>query len=281
MQKTSLRSLKPADWPEPDRLLWENALAGSELRLRRKRPGHRRPASSWRPATRRSVENAYGVYLRWYCAQGFGSHENSPIERVDADRIDRFLAVYAPGRAPATVASTLRGIAYMLRATSPPDGLPWLTQWAHQLANTAQPARPKLPRIATLAELHGMAFNLMAEASASVQRGSVNACVDFRDGLMIAILAARPMRLRDFLALRLGDTFLINGDTARLIFPATQTKTARPIDWSVPQAMLPVIRHYLARVRPVLRRNVADPDEGWLWLSRRGRIMSRGVVYER
>ena len=271
MKMNHIRSRKPTEWPEPDRVLWETALTGSKLRRRRKMPGRRQPAFGWSAATRGSVEYAYGVYLHWYCAQGFDSLENAPIERVDADRIERFLAFYGPGRAPATIATTLRGIAYMLRATSPPDGLPWLTQWAHHLANTAQPSRPKLQRIAELAELHGMAFDLMTEASDGIQRGAANACVDFRDGLMVAMLAARPMRLRNFLALRLQDTFLINGDAARISFRATHTKTGRPIDWGLPEALLPVITHYLAEVRPILRRAVADPDEGWLWLSRRGR----------
>ena len=65
------------------------------------------------------------------------------------------------GRAPNTVALAVRGIAYMIRATHPPDGLPWLTKAAHAMANHAQPVKSKTARMATIAELLELGCGLM------------------------------------------------------------------------------------------------------------------------
>src|SRR3546814_8792664 len=46
-----------------------------------------------------------------------------PWDRVTRERVKAFITEYSVGRAELTVAGAVRGIAYVLRACAPPDGV--------------------------------------------------------------------------------------------------------------------------------------------------------------
>jgi integrase/recombinase XerC len=255
--------MKVADWPARDRKLWLQAktpvgpfdIAGL--------------ASTWRPATIRSVEQGYGLFLTWLQLNGSLDLGKEPIDRVAPETIEKYVFEYAPGRAPLTVAAALRNIAYMVRATSPPDGLPWLTKRAHWMANSAKAIKPKLPRLATIAELQELGRHLMAKGQAEAAQGKRIGLFRYRDGLMIVLLANRPLRRRNLSELRLGSSLIEETTGYRISFKGSQTKTSKPIDMHLPQHLDDPMEYYLQQVRPALLRN--EPDHGWLWVGRWGK----------
>jgi integrase/recombinase XerC len=267
MAKRSLVPLKFAELPAVDRKLWEKA---------------RQPAgpfdeggvaATWSAATCRHVEQGYGILSAWFKQTGNLDAEVLPIDRLTKDRLRAFLDAYTPDRAPLTVATIVKGIAYYHRATSPPDGLAWLTKLAHRMMNAATPSRAKLPRMAHIAELIELGQRLMTIGLEDLAAGKVSGAQIYRDGLMMAALAARPaLRLRNLHALRIDHSFLQDKAGVRVRFSGKETKKGNRLDFFYPGWLSEPFAVYLADVRPVLLKPHVK-DEGWLWIGRRGRCL--------
>lgn len=266
MQKLILNPVKPAHWPTPWLACWHESQKPAASPLD---DGGR--ASTWLPPTLRNVEQGVGLYLAYLQSQGVFDPEKPLVAYVDKARVQAFLDLYAPCRADGTVAGALRGIAYYLRATVPPDGLPWLTKLAHRRANSAKPARPKPPRMASAAALLELGFRLMEAGLDEMAQDEREGAELFRNGLMIAALIARPtLRLKNFSSLRLGHTFfkVHAGYQARI--PRSQTKKKNYIIFRYPPWLTEPFELYLDEIRPKLPWRSLEDDEGWLWIGRKG-----------
>lgn len=163
MERAEFPGLKLEAWPIQDAERWRKAKIPKKLFAKRS-------AADWRPSTRDSAESGYSVYLGWLAGQGLLDPAMPMEEKVTPVLIEQFAAAYSEGRAPLTLAGTIRDIAMMLRACRAPDGLPWLTELAWRLMNGAEPVKPKLPHIASPAELLELAEQLMTEGRARLAR---------------------------------------------------------------------------------------------------------------
>jgi integrase/recombinase XerC len=271
MIKLDLVSLKVAAWPIQDHELWVKA---------RKPVGpfdKGSPAAGWSSATIRQVEQGYGTYLAWLAQTDGLVTDVPPVGRVTEDRLRSFLDAYTVGRAPLMVATTIKGIAYYYRATSPPDGLAWLTRLVHRMVNTAPRSRPKLPRMAAVADLIGLGRRLMMIGLDDLADGNVSGAQVYRDGLMVAALAARPLRRRNLCALRIGHSLLQDEVGVRVRFSGQETKKGARIDFHYPYWLNEAFDVYLHNVRPVLLKPHLK-DEGWLWIGRTGRRLPANNV---
>lgn len=264
MQKLPLASVKLAQWPPDWRARWLESTMPAASPFD---DGAR--AAGWSSATVHDVERRVGIYLAWLQSKG-DFDPNKPLSAyVDKERIKEFLVAYEPGRAEATVAAAARGIAYFLRATVPPDGLPWLTKLAHRMVNSAKPSRPKLPRMASIAELINLGCSLMEAGTNRLSKGQISGAYLYRNGLMIAALAARPtLRVKNFSALRLGHTFFREHQVYEVRVPRNQTKTKNLIVFRYPDWLTEPFDVYLDTVRPRLAAGTSGNGEGWLWIGR-------------
>jgi site-specific recombinase XerD len=115
----------------------------------------------------------------------------------------------------------------------------------------------------------------MRKASARAERMPVRAATLYRDGLIIAFLALRPLRLRNLAGLELGRT-LHDGPTGWLItIPAGETKTHRGIEISWPTDLVDALEIYLAHHRPVLARGSRATA---LWLGGAGQALADHTI---
>ena len=94
-------------------------------------------------------------------------------------------------------------------------------------------------------------------------RSTVRRRVQFRDGLLIAILACRAPRLRSVTAMCLGLQVLRTKTGFRLDFRAEDIKTKRPIAYGLPDALTPYIERYLAVERRELLKGQSH-DAFWV-----------------
>ncbi len=86
----------------------------------------------------------------------------------------------------------------------------------------------------------------------------------FRDGLMVALLAFCPIRRRNFAALEIGRSFIQIGNQWWIVLSASETKEKRADERRVPELLSPVIDCYLGQYRPVLARSDHPPKRLWL-----------------
>jgi integrase/recombinase XerD len=126
--------------------------------------------------------------------------------------------------------------------------------------------------------LFGLGLDLMA--GAEDETTALRRFKAYRDGLMIALLAARPLRLRNLTSLILDHTLVRRGASWWIQVPAAETKTKVPIEVPWPELLTPHLETYLADHRPgiaALRGSQSDA----LWLSMYGLPMKDNAIYIR
>ena len=133
----------------------------------------------------------------------------------------------------------------------------------------------------TSERLYALGIELMDRAVASAANAgdevSKADAFDYRDGLLIALLALIPLRRRTVAALRIGQQLVKSGDLWALDIPAQDIKTQRPLDYPISPDLSRRIDLYLGKFR--CRIPGAEEHDG-LWPSNKGRPMDAGTIYD-
>jgi hypothetical protein len=114
-------------------------------------------------------------------------------------------------------------------------------------------------------------LDLMRRASSAST--ALERAVTYRDGLMIGVLSARPLRVRNLAGLELGRTFVWRGDAWWIDTPGEETKTNEAIEMPLPDELTSAIEAYLKDHRPFLcrrRGRWTAPIGNALWVSQDG-----------
>ena len=87
-----------------------------------------------------------------------------------------------------------------------------------------------------------------------------------RNGLMVAVLAMHPIRLKNFAALEIGRSLVEIKGSWWIVLSASETKEDRPDERRIDDLLQPALYRYLKKYRPLL----AGADQSTvpaLWLS--------------
>jgi integrase len=172
----------------------------------------------------------------------------------------------------------LRHLADALRVMAPGQDWAWLRRVVARLEAQRRP-RPKPPRLVDAGRLSALGYALMQAADQRLDQAETDttALLDYRDGLMIALLAARPLRRRNLAMITIGRQLIRVGDAWHLVFAADETKTGQPIETILPDHLVPYLERYLHTIRP--RFPGADRHAG-LWAGLKGRAISGQAIYD-
>ena len=123
----------------------------------------------------------------------------------------------------------------------------------------------------------------MEQACSEAGEMPQSAAVIYRDGLMLAMWAARPLRLGECLSLCIGTTIRKEGNRYVARLGAEARKSKRSLEVPYPVELTPAIDTYISNVRPILARanRVEEIETDALWLSRKGRRISACNVNHR
>jgi len=265
-----VRSLPVEQWPEADRAAWMAACRSAE-RLRRGGA-----ASHLKDVTRRDLARRYG-YLLDYVERSEGLDRNAEAASyVTLDRVDRFVTELRTRIRSVTVYATIYKVRRTAQLLAPGRDFIWLREIEKDLALMMQP-KSKFDRLVYNHVLLEAGMTLMAEADSSTRRSALARARQFRNGLMVAVLAAHMIRLKNFAALEIGRSFRRINDTWWIVLPASETKEERADERLVDRCLIGWIERYLNVHRPVLART--DDSPAALWLSSNdGRAMSYSSV---
>lgn len=100
----------------------------------------------------------------------------------------------------------------------------------------------------------------------------------YRDALMLALLATRPLRVKNFATLELGRHLVDLEDSWLITIPAAETKTRQPVSFELPEPLLPWFDRYLAAVR---RPFPQAAESSRRWLGREGVMRDSHAIYHR
>ena len=101
--------------------------------------------------------------------------------------------------------------------------------------------------------------------------------IQYRDGLLLALLSLWPIRRRSIAALTVSRHLEFDDLGVNILLHPSDTKGKRPESFRVPEPLLPYLRRYLETIRP---RLVARSNHDGLWASYRGRPLSGCQIYD-
>jgi integrase/recombinase XerD len=236
------------------------------------------PGSHLAESTRRNLWISYARFLGFISANRQDLLDLPPEARIDRLIAANYVAWRRRACGDEMVAVDLQGLRGALRLICPGVDWPWLLTISKRIA-AAAPRKPRKYHLVTSDHLYVLGIELMDHALAdadAAKRISKAQAFEYRDGLVIALLALIPVRSRTLVALRIGKQLVKAGDLWALDIPAADTKTRRLLDYPISQELSARIDLYLERFR---RRIPGADKHSGLWASNKRRPMSAIAIY--
>ena len=256
---TRPRSLPVSEWPDSDRQAWEEACRPG-VRLRRGGT-----ASRFAKASRDDFAGRYGAFLGFLQRSGSFDAKGAATAHVTPSNVERYVAELK-GR---VLSTTVWNCIYKLRMAAtllnPKVDFSWLAEIEKDLALVMAP-RSKFPRVVLSERLVEAGLTLVTEAEKYGKRAFERA-KGIRNGLVIALLATSPIRIKNFAALEVGNTFKEVQGNWWISLPYKSTKTKTSDERPIPEFLNRAIDLYLREARPVLIGSRSSTNS--LWISSR------------
>lgn len=268
-----MRTLKhlPIDcWPAEDRLAFDAAFASRDIF-----DDDRGPGSHLRAGTRRIITVAYRRWLGFLDASFPQALAQAPVDRITPDRVRSFVEQLRGEVRPTTVAVVIENLHYAARLIAPGHDWRWLKAVAVRLAALGRPA-DRFDRLVPpwLTIDHGIA--LMDAAQALPLNSPKQRAVQFRDVLLLSLISLWPIRRRSIASLSISRHVEFDDEGVNILLYADDTKSHRPESFRLPAELVPYLKIYLDKMRPILNGHLHDG----LWASNKRCPLSAGRIYD-
>lgn len=241
-------ALPLSDWPEHDRHAWVEAQLGDDDLL-----ADRKPAADWREGTKDLHRRCYGAWLAWLKSKGLLDEKARPEERVTKARLAAYLrADRALGNGARTLVNHAVGLRHMFEALAPHEDWRWMLPMIEKLKRAVKSVKnhSDLP---TIRELFEIGMTIMHRVPELDFGSPKQHAIWFRNGLAIALLAARPLMRRNNLAtIKIGVNLVEEGADFALSFSDDEMKGRTRRGGPVPKVLTPYIERYIQLYRPHL-----------------------------
>jgi integrase/recombinase XerD len=261
------RGLPLDAWPALDRWAWNRAIEDGDMF------DGRGPAAHWAQTTRNAVIAAYGRWLGFLAGSEPSALNEDPVLRLTGDRLTRYVDHLSPTTGSVGRHAYSAHLRDAVRVMCPGKVPQVLSQLVARLERECRP-QSKAERIVMSSRLAALGMKLMKDAAGA--DGEITDCIAFRDGLMIALLAVRPIRRRTFSLIRIGRHLRRIGEEWRLVFDGPDTKSGRPFEMTIPEQLVPLLKRYLREVRPLIAG--AHRHDG-LWAGTKGCPLNGQAIY--
>jgi site-specific recombinase XerD len=266
----SVRSFPLHLWPSADRAAWQGACRPS---VRLKRGG---AASHMRPVTQKILTQRAGYFFDLLSRSGRLDMNAPAGAQVTPENVEIYVAELKGRVGSVSVYGSIQKLRRFVQLIAPHRDIEWLIEIERQLFSEMRP-QSKWGRIVFTDVLEDAGLNLMRDAETSKRPKPTRATM-FRNGLMIALLARCPIRLKNFAALEIGRSFVNVDGTWWIVLTAAETKEKRPDERPVPEELAEYIQRYLSVHRPILARN--NKENNALWMAWDGKPMSCASIAE-
>jgi integrase len=258
---TKVRSLPIELWPEADRTAWISACQPSQ---RLKRGG---AASHMKVITRDDLARRYGYFLDCMDRRGLLDLDKAAGAHVTPEDVDTYLAELASRVGSVTAHGSIYKLRRACELIDPARDLSWLAEIEKDLDMRVRP-RSKTNRWVLTEVLVEAGLTLITEAENSRKMSKLAQARQVRNGLMVAMLAMHPVRLKNFAALEIGRSLVEIKGSWWIVLSASETKEDRPDERRVDDLLKPALDRYLRKYQPLLAG--AGQLTALLWLSSNG-----------
>jgi integrase/recombinase XerD len=265
-----LKHLPEDQWPAEDHRLFAAAYAAGDIF-----DDHRGAGAHLAAGTRRSIRFAWRRWLGFLAEPEPQAIRLPAAERITPERVRAYVEHLSGSMAPGSVAVTVALLFAGARLIAPDWDWRWLTALKTRLAARAT-CKDRFDRLVPAHRTLQLGIGLMEQAGGLPAGGREARELQYRDGLVIALLSLWPIRRRSLAALTLGRHVRLEDDRIELCLYPQDTKSKRAESWPVPELLLPFFRRYLDDVRPRLlgRRN-----HDALWVGQHGTALQPDALY--
>jgi integrase len=254
------QTLRINEWPEADRQAWKEACRPS-IRLKKGGSG-----SHLAPVSQEDIARRYGRYLGFLKRTGRLDLNAPPASQVTLENVEAYIADSEGKISSVTAWNCIYKLRRAAQLLSPKTDFTWLIEIEKDIELLQEP-RSKLNRFVYTELIVRAGLTLIVEAKEYTDREFERAR-GIRNGLMLALLALNPVRLKNFAALEIGTTFKQVRGRWWISVPSRSTKTKqRPEERPVASWLTPYIDLYLNEARPILLTGSQGKETKALWIS--------------
>jgi integrase len=213
----------------------------------------------------------YGAFLGFLQRTGRIEHTVTAAAQVTMPNVEAYVAELTARVRSVTVWNCIYKLRRAAQLLAPTADFSWLAEIDKDLALVMEP-RSKLDRLVFTNRLVEAGLTLVAEAQ-EFAKNDFGRARGVRNGIMIALLALCPIRIKNFASLEIGHTFKEASGSWWITLSRTDTKSGRPDERRVPAFLNPFIEVYLNQTRPVLLGACSPTNALWI-SSQTGRQMT-------
>ena len=255
MAKHMNKGLPYLQWPPEDRAMFDGLSGGPDIF----------DDAPWSALSPTSVRNRRYAYSHWL---GFlTSHQPTLLScplltRVTPATVKGYVEELRRNCTETAISIELQRLHLTLTAADPDGDWAWLYSLQRRIARAAK----RLPKQRVYSvDLYRIGTEMMEDAknkSALFGRTILSQAEQFRDGLMIAMLAEAPMRRAGFAALCLGEHVIKIAGRWRIYLQSDMVKTRMEQDFDLSEELGGFVDEYLLTFRPAFA-NVDQHSGMW------------------
>ena len=265
-----LKHLPLEQWPEADHDAFNVAYQPGDVFDESAGPGAHH-SEGWRRMIRTTWSRWLGFLTDHYSADLL----KAPAERITPDRMRAFVEHLSAEVRPTTLAMAVAHLYGAACLIAPAVDWRWLSSLKARLAGCSDP-KDRFDQLVAPWHTLDLGLEMMEEAVGmpSARKGRQQY---YRDGLLIALISAWPIRRRSIAALSITRHLEFDAAGMNILLYPEDTKSKRAESFRVPEKLLPYLLHYLKEIRPsLLGRNAHDG----LWASNKGCPLTAGRIYD-
>ena len=260
-----------AAWPASDRAAWDAAF----------RPAARFSFSAsggakLRPPSKDAILGGYARWLVWLRGRAPEALAEPAVNRATEERVIDYLNDLDEEVTPRTLFNYGCRLKQALVLMCPRTDWSWFDPLLGDLQLRARTAKPARRGFVPSGQLLDYGMQLMEEAERTADITQQVRAELFRNGLMIAFLAMRPLRLKNLTQLALGTELVESAAGFDVTILPDRTKTKNTLEFPAPAVLVPAMRRYLEHYRPALAAGLSGAgadgtgEAAPVWLARSG-----------
>ena len=255
-------------WPVEDRRLWASLFeCGSFLE-------DSGPGSNWTDGTRRTWEQGYGQWVSFLMRFDPEALGLPPTERITEQLVGPYLEELRARLKLRSIYNLITALLVVAKLFDPHHDWAWLKRAQKRLQSELSDVSvpPALPISAS--QIFHPSIELLEALNAAAGNGKspLTRAIHFRQSLMIAFLAARPVRRRALLAMEVGQHLIRTAEGFQICFRPEDMKDKKSRDFAMPVLLVALFQEYLDVHRPILLRGKASQA---LWISQYGNPITK------
>ena len=242
----TLKHLPLNEWPEADREVFRVVYEPRDVFDDTTGPGAHLSEGS-----RRMIQSTYRRWLGFLKAKYPDELSMPPHERITLERVRAFIDHLIAHIRPSSVAIAAAHLYDAARLIAPSTDWAWLRAIKSRLTSSARPM-DRFDRLVHPVQTLNFGIELMDSALMLPTSGRKQREIQYRDGLLLALLSLWLLRRRSLAALTVSRHFELDDAGMNILLDPSDTKAKRAESFRVPEQLLSYFTRYLTEIRPVL-----------------------------